>query len=144
MVAGEKPMKKNAIHIIDVTNRDGVQTARLGLAKLEKTIININLNKLGVYQSELGFPTTKHERNYINANIELMEIGVLTPIILSGWLRATCKDVESAFEITNIKHLNLSIPTSEQMIQSKFYGRETCEDILHIMTEAVDKAKSLG
>ena len=28
------------IYIIDVTNRDGVQTARLGLAKLQKTMIN--------------------------------------------------------------------------------------------------------
>jgi len=26
----------NKIHIFDVTNRDGVQTSRLGLAKLEK------------------------------------------------------------------------------------------------------------
>ena len=29
------------IHIIDVTNRDGVQTAKLGLSKLEKTMVNI-------------------------------------------------------------------------------------------------------
>ena len=29
------------IYIIDVTNRDGVQTAKLGLAKLQKTLINI-------------------------------------------------------------------------------------------------------
>ncbi|MBT9137843.1 MAG: Citrate (Re)-synthase [Syntrophomonadaceae bacterium] len=66
----------NKIYIIDVTNRDGVQTSRLGLAKLEKTIINIFLNKMGVYQSELGFPYTNHEINYINANLELAEMGV--------------------------------------------------------------------
>ncbi len=59
------------IFIIDVTNRDGVQTARIGLAKLEKTIINMMLNEMGVFQSELGFPFTKHEINYINANLEL-------------------------------------------------------------------------
>ena len=35
---------KPTIYIIDVTNRDGVQTSRLGLAKLQKTIINIMLN----------------------------------------------------------------------------------------------------
>ena len=29
--------KKNTIYFVDVTNRDGVQTSRLGLAKLEKT-----------------------------------------------------------------------------------------------------------
>ena len=27
------------IYFVDVTNRDGVQTSRLGLAKLQKTII---------------------------------------------------------------------------------------------------------
>jgi len=30
--------KMARIHLIDVTNRDGVQTARLGLSKLEKTM----------------------------------------------------------------------------------------------------------
>ena len=29
----------NKIRLIDVTNRDGVQTSRLGLAKLEKTVL---------------------------------------------------------------------------------------------------------
>ncbi|MFH1683954.1 MAG: homocitrate synthase, partial [Candidatus Margulisiibacteriota bacterium] len=43
------------VHIIDVTNRDGVQTSRIGLSKLEKTIVNWYLNELGVFQSEFGF-----------------------------------------------------------------------------------------
>lgn len=33
------------IYIVDVTNRDGVQTAQLGLAKIEKTIVNMLPNK---------------------------------------------------------------------------------------------------
>ena len=65
------------IYIIDVTNRDGVQTAKLGLSKLAKTLINIYLNDMGVYQSEFGFPITKHERYYLEANLELAEMGVL-------------------------------------------------------------------
>ncbi len=40
------------VYIIDVTNRDGVQTSRIGLAKLEKTIINMYLNEMGIFQSE--------------------------------------------------------------------------------------------
>jgi len=135
---------KNIIRIIDVTNRDGVQTARLGLAKLEKTIINLRLNELGVFQSECGFPTTRHETNYLNANLELAEMGVLAPIILGGWMRALSQDVELAFEMTNIRHLNLSISTSEQMTLGKFGGRKTREDILGLMADAVDKAKELG
>ena len=54
-------MSDNRIYFVDVTNRDGVQTSRLGLAKLEKTIINLLLNDMGITQSEFGFPTTKHE-----------------------------------------------------------------------------------
>ncbi|HPT64228.1 MAG TPA: homocitrate synthase, partial [Candidatus Atribacteria bacterium] len=109
------------IYILDVTNRDGVQTAHLGLAKIEKTMINFFLNEMGVYQSEFGFPTTRHETNYLNANLELAEMGVLSPIRLSGWLRAIKRDVELAYEmVPGLKYLNLSISTSDQMIHSKF------------------------
>ena len=72
------------IYLMDVTNRDGVQTAKLGLAKLEKTLINIYLNDMGVFQSEFGFPTTKHETNYLKANIKLADMGVLSPMRLEG------------------------------------------------------------
>jgi isopropylmalate/homocitrate/citramalate synthase len=132
------------IYIIDVTNRDGVQTAKLGLAKLEKTLINLYLNDLGVSQSEFGFPTTRHEVNYLNANVELSEIGVLRPIVLSGWLRAVAEDVELAFKQTRVRDVNLSISTSEQMTQGKFQGKKTREDILNDMVTAVDRAKALG
>jgi isopropylmalate/homocitrate/citramalate synthase len=129
------------IYFIDVTNRDGVQTARLGLSKLEKTMINIYLNEMGVFQSEFGFPTTKHESNYLKANLELAEVGVLKPIRLEGWLRAIVDDVETAFKLVpDIKHLNLSISTSEQMIQGKFQGRKNRDDIINDMTQAVDAA----
>ncbi|HUS57573.1 MAG TPA: homocitrate synthase [Planctomycetota bacterium] len=137
-------MAGNTIHILDVTNRDGVQTARLGLAKLEKTMINLYLNDLGVFQSEFGFPTTRHETNYLNANLELAEMGVISPIVLEGWIRATSEDVKLAFEMTRVRHLNLSISTSEQMTQGKFQGRRSREDILKTMTDAVDQAKALG
>lgn len=137
-------MAKNKIYIIDVTNRDGVQTAMLGLAKLEKTMINIYLNEMGIYQSEFGFPATRHETSYLNANLELAEMGVLKPIILSGWIRAIKKDVEDATRLTRVKHLNLSISTSHQMVRGKFEGRKGREDILKMMTEACDKAKEKG
>ena len=133
------------IYIIDVTNRDGVQTAKLGLSKLEKTMINIYLNEMGVFQSELGFPTTKHESLYLQANLELAEMGVLQPIRLEGWIRAIIPDVETAFKLVpNIRHLNLSISTSDQMIESKFRGRKTKDDIINDMVEAVDAARALG
>jgi homocitrate synthase NifV len=135
---------KNKIYIIDVTNRDGVQTSRLGLAKLQKTMINLYLNDMGIYQSEMGFPVTHHETNYINANLELTKIGVLSPIILSGWVRAIVEDVEDATSQTTVEHLNLSISTSEQMIRGKFLGKKGKKDIVKMMTEAVDLAKKKG
>jgi len=137
-------MAKNKIYIIDVTNRDGVQTAKLGLAKLEKTMINIYLNEMGIYQSELGFPVTRHENNYLNANLELAEMGLLKPIILSGWIRAIEEDVNEATRLTRVKHLNLSISTSEQMLRGKFEGRKTKEDVIRMMTDACDRAKEKG
>jgi len=133
------------IYFLDVTNRDGVQTAKLGLSKLEKTLINIYLNEMGVFQSEFGFPTTRHESLYLQANLELAEMGVLKPIRLEGWVRAIAGDVETAFKmVPNIRHLNLSISTSAQMINGKFQGRKTRDDIINDMVEAVDAARALG
>ncbi|MBL7165190.1 MAG: homocitrate synthase [Dehalococcoidales bacterium] len=133
------------IYIIDVTNRDGVQTARLGLSKLEKTIINLYLNEMGIFQSEFGFPTTHHESRYLRANLELAEIGVLKPIRLEGWMRAVAEDVELCFKrVPEIKHLNLSISTSDQMITGKFLGTKNQQDIINMMVEAVDAARAHG
>jgi len=133
------------IYLIDVTNRDGVQTAKLGLSKIEKTLINIYLNEMGVFQSEFGFPTTRHESRYLQANLEMAETGVLQPIRLEGWIRAIASDVGTAFRLVpGIRHLNLSISTSEQMIAGKFRGRKTRDDIINSMVDAVDAARALG
>jgi isopropylmalate/homocitrate/citramalate synthase len=133
------------IYFIDVTNRDGVQTANLGLSKLEKTMINMYLNDMGVFQSEFGFPTTKHESLYLQANLELAEMGVLQPIRLGGWIRAVVADVEKAFNLVpNIKHLNISISTSAQMLQGKFGGTKNREDIILMMVDAVEAARDYG
>jgi len=133
------------IYIIDVTNRDGVQTAKLGLSKLEKTMINLYLNQMGVFQSEFGFPTTRHETNYLQANLELARMGVLKPIRLGGWIRAITRDVETAFKLVpDIRHLNLSLSTSDQMIRTKFQGRLKRDDVISEMVEAVLAAKEHG
>ena len=92
-------MKKPTIYLIDVTNRDGVQTSRICLSKLQKTMINLYLNEMGVFQSEFGFPLTRHETNYLNANLELAKKKALSPIRLGGWLRATRDDVKNAFRL---------------------------------------------
>jgi isopropylmalate/homocitrate/citramalate synthase len=133
------------IYFIDVTNRDGVQTARLGLSKLEKTMINRYLNQFGVFQSEFGFPTTKHESLYLQANLEHQERGRMRPIRLSGWVRGTPEDVHLAFKmVPKLKHLNLSISTSQQMIVGKWGGRLGEDDVIQSMVQAVDVAREHG
>jgi isopropylmalate/homocitrate/citramalate synthase len=136
--------EKPKIYIIDVTNRDGVQTSRICLSKLEKTMINLYLNEMGIFQSEFGFPVTHHETNYLNANLELAKKGALFPIRLGGWLRATRDDVKTALKlVANIKHLNLSISTSDQMIVHKFKGKLDHQSVIKEMTEAVKEAKKM-
>ena len=138
-------MSDNKIYFVDVTNRDGVQTSRLGLAKLQKTIINCLLNEMGITQSEFGFPNTKHEINYLNGNLELVDRGVITKTRLSGWMRALASDVYQAFQnVPRLKYVNLSISTSEQMINGKFKGRKSRDDIIQQMKEAVEAAKICG
>jgi homocitrate synthase NifV len=136
---------KPKIYIIDVTNRDGVQTSRICLSKLQKTIINLHLNEMGIFQSEFGFPVTHHETNYLNANLELAKKGALSPIRLGGWLRATRDDVKTALKlVANIKHLNLSISTSDQMILHKFKGKLNHQSVIKEMVEAVKEARKAG
>lgn len=133
------------IYFVDVTNRDGVQTSRLGLAKLQKTIINLMLNDMGITQSEFGFPTTQHELNYLNANLDLVERGAITKTKLSGWMRAMASDVELSFKnIPKLQHLNLSQSTSLQMINGKYQGKKTPDDILKQTCESVECAIAHG
>ncbi len=134
-------MGKNFIKFVDVTNRDGVQTSRLGLAKLQKTIINLMLNDMGINQSEFGFPTTEHEKNYLNGNLMLVDRGAINKTKLSGWMRALAGDVKKSFENTpKLQYVNLSQSTSDQMINGKYQGKKSKDDILQQTLEAINMA----
>jgi homocitrate synthase NifV len=138
-------MSNNKVYLIDVTNRDGVQTSRILLPKLSKTMLNIYLDEMGIYQSEVGFPTLKHEVNYINANIELAKAGAMKRIHLEGWCRAIPEDIKLSFKnCPGLKHLNVSMSTSEIMLRGKFQGKKTWKDILKTVKESVKLAKELG
>lgn len=133
------------IYFVDVTNRDGVQTSRLGLAKLQKTIINLMLDEMGITQSEFGFPTTKHEINYLNGNLDLVDIGAIKTTKLSGWMRAIASDVDESFKnVPKLQYVNLSQSTSEQMTNGKYQGKKNLDDILKMTCEAVECAVSHG
>jgi len=135
------------VFFIDVTNRDGVQTARISLAKLQKTMLNVYLGEIGIHQSECGFPYLRHERNYIKANLELQEMGALGKLKLSGWCRAIPRDVEDSLPL-GLRHLNISASTSDQMITHKYQGRRDRNRVIAEMEEAAklarDKVETLG
>jgi len=136
---------KNKVYIIDVTNRDGVQTSRILLPKLAKTMLNLYLDEMGVYQSEVGFPTLKHEMHYINANLDLAKAGGIRRLHLQGWCRALPEDVDLSFKnCPSLRHLNISVSTSDIMIQGKFQGRKSWKDVVESMYKSAKLAKHLG
>jgi isopropylmalate/homocitrate/citramalate synthase len=131
------------VHFLDVTNRDGVQTARTGLSKFGKTMINFYLARLGVAQSEIGFPYLFHEVPYVRANVALADAGAFGRLRLSGWCRAIPADVTASVPL-GLRHYNLSISTSDQMIAHKFRGRLDRAAIIAEMTAAVTVAREAG
>ncbi|NLF01827.1 MAG: homocitrate synthase [Anaerolineales bacterium] len=132
------------VYFIDVTNRDGVQAARLEMSKFQRTMVNYYLGKLGVHQSEFGFPFIWHEQNYCEANAALAEQGVMGNMILEGWTRAVPGDVIKSLQKTPVRHLNVSISTSDQMINAKFQGKLTHESVISSMIDSVHAALEGG
>src|SRR6201987_5255879 len=128
------------IHFLDVTNRDGVQTARTGLSKFGKVMVNYYLGRLGVGQSEIGFPFLFHEVPYVRANVALAEAGGFGDLRLAGWCRAVSGGVAGAVPL-GLAHYTLSISTSDQMIAHKFRGRLDRAAIIGEMTAAVATAR---
>jgi homocitrate synthase NifV len=131
------------IYFVDVTNRDAVQASRMSLSKLQKTMVNVYLAEMGIHQSEFAFPTIKHERNYIQGNLELQEMGAMGSLVLEGWCRAITPDVAQSLT-TGVRHLNISISTSEQMIIHKFRGKLGRETVIKEMVEAARYARKGG
>ena len=131
------------IYFIDVTNRDAVQASRIIMSKLQKTMLNFYLAEMGIHQSEFSFPTVRHERNYIQGNLELKEQGIFGDLVLEGWCRAIVGDVKDSIA-SGVRDLNISISTSDQMILHKFRGKLDREQVIREMVEAAGYAKSNG
>jgi isopropylmalate/homocitrate/citramalate synthase len=131
------------VHFLDVTNRDGVQTARTGLSKFGKTMVNFYLGRLGVAQSEIGFPFLFHEVPYVRAQVALARAGAFGDLRLSGWCRAVSADVERSVA-SGLAHYNLSISTSDQMLRGKFRGRLDRDAVIREMVKAVRTAVDAG
>lgn len=133
------------VSIIDVTNRDGAQASRILIPKLAKTLLNIYLDRMGVFQSEIGFPTIRHEIGYINANLKLAANGAIRTLRLQGWCRAVSDDVEAALSLCpGLRHLNLSFPASDVMIGAKFQGRKDFAELFASFLQSAEIARHQG
>jgi isopropylmalate/homocitrate/citramalate synthase len=143
MTSASDVQRRPRIRFLDVTNRDGVQTARTGLSKFGKTMVNFYLGRLGVAQSEIGFPFLFHEVPYIRAQTALAEAGAFGELRLSGWCRAVAADVEHSAGL-GLRHFNLSISTSDQMLQNKFRGRLDRPALIREATAAIRAARDAG
>jgi homocitrate synthase NifV len=131
------------IHFIDVTNRDTVQASRMSLSKLQRTLINMHLGKMGIYQSEFAFPFAKGEQSYIRANLGLKQKGAMGNLILEGWCRATPSDVGIALA-SGVRDLNLSISTSDQMLKHKFGGKLDRKGVIQQLKDTLSLALTGG
>jgi isopropylmalate/homocitrate/citramalate synthase len=131
------------IHIIDSTNRDGVRTANLNLSPLQKTMINLQLNELGVAESELGVAVSRYQDNYISGNLKLQELGVLSPIRLRGWINAM-QDEEEAVTKTKLKHIYLSVPSYGPLIRAHYGEGWDLERVVGEVCKAINRAKKAG
>jgi len=74
-------------------------------------MVNFYLGRLGVAQSEIGFPFLFHEVPYVRACLALAEAGAFGDLRLSGWCRAVAADVETAVAVqaggAGLRHYSL-------------------------------------
>ena len=67
---------------------------------------------------------------------------IISKTKLSGWMRGIESDVLLSFQnVPRLKHVNLSVSTSDQMIKGKFGGKKTREDIIEIVAVQVYSTK---
>jgi len=132
------------IHILDTTNRDGVRTAELCLSPLQKTMINLQLNELGIAESELGVAATRYESSYINGNLKLQARGVLTPLRLRGWITAMRSELEQVLEHTRLKHRYLSVPGYGPLIRARFGKDYNLGRVVDEVCRTIELAKQRG
>ena len=132
-------MSKKII-IFDTTLRDGEQSPGASLTTQEKLIIAKQLAKLGVDIIEAGFPISS-EGDF--ESVKLIAQTVRGPTIC-GLARTTKEDIKRAWEAVKYAEkprIHTFIATSQVHIEKKL--RKSKEEVLEMVTEAIEYAKSL-
>jgi len=125
------------IRLVDVTLRDGEQTAGVVFARHEKTRIATLLDEIGVPAIEAGYPALcEHELETVKA---IAEAGL--DLEVGAFCRAREEDVEAAAR-AGVCSVLISISTSDAHLQRAF-GKPR-EWALERMSKAARLAKRLG
>lgn len=123
--------------INDTTLRDGEQAPYVSFNTQEKLEIAKLLYLAGADELEIGIPAMgKKEQEDIK---EILALNF--PIRLMSWNRALNKDLEASLEC-GIKAVDLSIPTSELMIEKKY--NNNIKLLLKNLTDSIELAKKEG
>ena len=105
--------------INDTTLRDGEQAPYVAFNTHEKITIAQALYKAGADELEVGIPAMgKKEQDDIR---EILSLNL--PIRIMSWNRATLHDLEASLEC-GLKAVDLSIPVSDILIETKFAGNK--------------------
>ncbi len=122
------------IKVVDVTLRDGEQTAGVVFANPEKIRIAKLLDAVGVDQIEAGIPTMGGDEKEVIKQI--VDLGLKADII--GWSRAVVSDVQASIDC-GVDAAAISISTSDIHIKNKL--KKDRQWVLSNMAKAVEFAK---
>ncbi len=123
--------------INDTTLRDGEQAPYVSFTTKEKLTIATLLSQAGADELEVGIPAMgEKECDDIK---EILQLGLSQRVMT--WNRATVKDLEMSLSC-GVKAVDLSIPTSKEMIDIKFGG--SVDKLFKNLKETLALAKQEG
>lgn len=118
--------------INDTTLRDGEQAPFVAFNTGEKIAIATALYQAGADELEVGIPAMGEKERADIKEILALDL----PLRIMSWNRATMSDLEASL-MCGVKAVDLSIPVSDILIETKFEGDKTrllsnLEQVLHV------------
>lgn len=118
--------------INDTTLRDGEQAPFVAFNTKEKLAIATALYQAGADELEVGIPAMGEKERADIKEILALDL----PLRIMSWNRATMSDLEASL-LCGVKAVDLSIPVSDILIETKFGGDKTrlltnLEQVLHV------------